>query len=107
MSNRDKHDWSGVDALTEAERDAAIAADPDAVVLGDEQLARFRRIPRATFIRRKLGLTGEQFAERFHIPLETLRDWECHRAEPDAAMLAYLLVIEREPETVARVLESA
>ena len=107
MSNRDKHDWSGVDALTEAERDAAIAADPDAVVLGDEQLARFRRIPRATFIRRKLGLTRELFAERFHIPLEMLQDWERHRAEPDAAMLAYLLVIEREPETVPRVLETA
>ena len=98
-------DWDP--PMTEVEGHEAALSDPDGQPISPEQLAGFRRIPRATFIRRKLGLTREQFAERFRIPVETLQDWERHRAEPDAAMLAYLLVIEREPETVVRVLETA
>ncbi len=40
---------------------------------------------------------------RHRIPVGTLRDWEQARREPDAAAaLAYLRVIEREPEAVAR-----
>jgi len=33
-------------------------------------------------IRRALGLTQEQFAARFHIPLGTLRDWEQAQLSP-------------------------
>jgi len=40
-------------------------------------------IPRVKIIRRALHLTQEEFAERYHIPLGTLRDWEQGRAEPD------------------------
>ena len=72
------------------------------------QLGRLRRVVRAKFIRQKMGLSQEQFAERFRIPIGTLRDWEQHRAEPDQAARAYLLVIERETAAVERALaESA
>ena len=61
-----------------------------------------KRTPQAKIIRRALGLSQEDFAARYHIPLGTLRDWEQGRVEPDQAARAYLTVIAREPETCAR-----
>jgi putative transcriptional regulator len=100
-----KHDWSAADALTDAEIHAAALADPDAQPLTDERLAKMRRVPRTKGIRRALGLSQEEFATRYHIPVGTLRDWEQGRFAPDAAAQAYLAVIAREPETVRRALE--
>lgn len=100
-----KHDWSAADALTEEQIHAAALADPDAQPLTAEKLARMRLVPRATSIRRALKLSQEEFAARYHIPPGTLRDWEQGRCEPDAAARAYLRVIAREPELVARALE--
>jgi putative transcriptional regulator len=53
--------------------------------------------PQVRMIRRALGLSQEEFALRFRIPLGTLRDWEQGRKEPDAAPRAYLMVIGRNP----------
>ena len=61
-----------------------------------------KRTPQARVIRRALGLSQEEFATRFHIPLGTLRDWEQGRKEPDAAARAYLVVIGRNPSAVAK-----
>ena len=36
-------------------------------------------------ISRAFGLSQEEFAAQFHIPIGTLRDWEQGRKEPDAA----------------------
>ena len=55
-------------------------------------------------MRRAFGLSQEEFAARFHIPLGTLRDWEQGRKEPDAAARAYLVVIGRNPEAVREAL---
>jgi putative transcriptional regulator len=63
-----------------------------------------KRIPRVKIIRRALGLTQEEFASRFHIPLGTLRDWEQGAAEPDSCARAYLTVIAKNPEVVAAAL---
>jgi len=38
-----------------------------------------------------------QFAEAFHLPITTLRDWEQHRSTLDAPARALLLAIERDP----------
>ena len=54
--------------------------------------------------RNQLGLTQEEFAARYHIPLGTLRDWEQGRVEPDQPARAYLTVIARDPEGVRRAL---
>ena len=100
-----KHDWSAVDALTEEQVHAAALADPDARPLTEERLAKMRRVPRTKSIRRALGLSQEEFAARYHIPVGTLRDWEQGRFEPDAAARAYLTVIARAPDIVRRALE--
>ena len=64
-----------------------------------------KRTPQVKIIRRALGLSQEEFAVRFHIPLGALRDWEQGRKEPDAAARAYLRVIGRNPSAVSKALQ--
>ena len=99
-----KTDWSHFDAMTEEERHAAALADPDAQPLTEADFNRMKRTPRAKIIRRALGLSQEDFAARYHIPIGTLRDWEQGRVEPDQAARAYLTVIARDPEGVRKAL---
>jgi putative transcriptional regulator len=101
-----KHDWSRLDAMSEAQKHAAALSDPDNRPLTEEDMKRMKRTPRAKIIRRALGLSQEDFAARYHIPIGTLRDWEQGRAEPDQAARAYLTVIAREPEAVRKALRS-
>jgi putative transcriptional regulator len=91
--------------MTDEEVHAAALADPDAQPLTDERLDKMVRVPRTKTLRRALGLSQEEFAARYHIPVGTLRDWEQGRFEPDAAARAYLAVIAREPEIVRKALE--
>lgn len=88
-----KHDWSRFDAMTDAQRHGAAVFDPDAKPLTPEDFKQQKRTPRVKVIRRALGVSQEDFAARFHIPLGTLRDWEQGRKVPDAAARAYLIVI--------------
>lgn len=60
---------------------------------------------RARLIRRTrtgLGLSQAEFAARFHVPVGTLRDWEQARATAPDFAVAYVRVIGRHPEMVAR-----
>ena len=90
--------------MTEAEVLAAALSDPDAQPLTPEDFQRMKRTPRAKIIRRALGLTQEEFAARFRIPLGTLRDWEQGAAEPDSCAKTYLTVIARNPKAVEEAL---
>ena len=90
--------------MTEAQIEAAAHADPDAQPLAEADMATMPRIPRAKTLRRALGLTQEEFATRYQIPLGTLRDWEQGRAEPDQPARAYLKAIAGDPEAVHRAL---
>ena len=101
-----KHDWSRFDAMSEAQRHAAAMRDLDAMQLMPADFKRMKRTPQVKLIRRALGLTQEEFAGRFHIPLGTLRDWEQGVAVPDKATRAYLTVIARNPEAVRKALSS-
>src|SRR5450759_4306546 len=102
-----KHDWSRFDAMSEAQRNAAAAHDPDAMPLTPADFKRMKCTPQVKLIRRALSLTQEEFAGRFHIPLGTLRDWEQGAAVPDQSARAYLTVIARDPEAVRKALASA
>jgi putative transcriptional regulator len=88
--------------MTEEEITAAAESDPDALPLTPERLLRMRRVPRVKTLRRALRLTQEEFAERYHIPVGTLRDWEQGRCEPDQPARAYLHVIAHDPEGVRK-----
>jgi putative transcriptional regulator len=101
----DRTDWARLDAMTDEEAMAAALADADAQPLTPESLARLRRVPQVKPLRRRLGMTQAEFARAFHLPLTTLRDWEQRRSTPDAPARALLLAIERDPETMRRLLD--
>jgi putative transcriptional regulator len=92
--------------MTPAAVKRAALADPDARPLTRADLKRMKRTPQAKIIRRALGMTQEEFAARYRIPLGTLRDWEQGRAIPDQPARAYLTVIARSPREVRQALEN-
>jgi putative transcriptional regulator len=52
------------------------------------------------------GLSQSVFARTYRINLARLRDLEQGRTQADSALLAYLTVIEKDPESVRRALEA-
>jgi putative transcriptional regulator len=63
------------------------------------------RAQRARLIRRTrtgLGLSQAEFASRFRVPVGTLRDWEQARATAPDFAIAYVRVIGRHPDIVAK-----
>ena len=58
-------------------------------------------------IRAKSGLSQAEFANRYGLSVRTLQDWELGRTRPPSAVRAYLIVIDRFPETVERALKGA
>jgi putative transcriptional regulator len=84
-------------AMTEDEVLAAAKADPDNRLLTPKALAGMKPVAHVRTLRRALSLTQEEFAMRYHIPLDTLRDWEQGRSQPDQPAGAYLAVIARGP----------
>jgi putative transcriptional regulator len=84
-----------------AEVAAAAAADPDARSMSEEEFQRARKVSRARTLRRALGLTQEEFAGHYHIPISTLRDWEQGRSELDQYARPYLAMITQYPLNVS------
>lgn len=101
-----KADWSAFDAMSEAERHQAAVRDRDSPPATAPQLARARRIPALRALRKKLKLTQQEFSARFHLPLGTVRDWEQGTHRPDKAAQVLLTIIAKDPDAVARALES-
>ena len=84
----------------------AIPADPNDPEDRDVSVAALKRARvgrRFRILRHKLGMTQEQFAATYAIPLHSLRQYEMARYMPPPATRAYLKVIENEPEMVKRV----
>jgi putative transcriptional regulator len=94
-------DWMAIDAQTDEDIARHIADDPDAapILTAAETAAAIARA-----VRKRLGISQAEFSARYHVPIGTLRDWEQNRKQPDAPALAYLRVIAREPDMVARAL---
>lgn len=55
-------------------------------------------------VRRKVGLSQQEFAARYALSVRTVQQWEQGRSEPELAVRAYLTVIERNPEAVLKAL---
>jgi len=58
-------------------------------------------------IRVKLKMTQEECAGQFGFCVNTLRHWEQGKRQPEGRTRAYLLVIERVPKAVQKVLKAA
>jgi putative transcriptional regulator len=104
---RGETDWARVNAMSDEEVMAAALSDPDAQPLDPEALAKMRRVSPLKALRQRLSMTQAEFAEAFRLPISTLRDWEQHRSIPDAPARALLRAIDRDPETMRRLLSEA
>jgi putative transcriptional regulator len=88
----------------------AAAKEAHAIARGEADPSTYRiHVPNVDVkeLRRKLRLSQDQFALRFGFAAARVRDWEQGRSKPDGAVRAYLIVIDREPEAVARALRAA
>jgi putative transcriptional regulator len=99
--------WEAVDALTDEELEQVALSDPDAPPTTPEALAHFQRAVDVKVIRERLGFTQEEFAVTFHLSLETLRDWEQAKSQPDQIARTLLKVIAHNPEAVKEALTVA
>ena len=100
----DSNQAARLDAMTDSELTAQAADDPDNPPLTDDELARIASARRVRAIRAQTGLSQQRFAATYRINLARLRDLEQGRSRADSALLAYLTVIEGEPEAVRRAL---
>ncbi|MGD0732962.1 MAG: helix-turn-helix domain-containing protein [Terracidiphilus sp.] len=100
-------DWAAVEAITDEEIRAAALSDPDSVPVPVYDTPGLIRLVNVKRLRERLGLTQEEFAATYRIPVGTLRDWEQARKNPDAPARAYLMVIARNPQAVAEWLKPA
>jgi len=82
-----------------------------AFAAGDVDQRKYRvHVPRridVRAIRTKLGMTQQEFAGEFGFSVNTLRHWEQGKRQPEGPTRAYLLVIDRAPDTVRKVLRAA
>ncbi len=86
-----------LDATTEADL-AVQQAEDDAEAMQDA--ARFVRR-----VRRRLGLTQQEFARRIDVPLDTIRNWEQGKRHPTGAARALLKVLDRVPRAALGALD--
>ena len=99
-----KTNWERVDAMSEEEVVARAMTDPDNPPRSAEQLRRMKTRPRVVTMRRSLRMSQEEFSDAFHIPVETIRDWEEQKSEPTLLERAYLRVIATNKEAVLKAL---
>ena len=83
-------DTARVDATTEAD----IAKHKDA----DDAEAMLDAAKFARRVRRRLGFTQAEFAERIDVSLDTIRNWEQGKRSPTGAAKALLKVLDKAPE---------
>lgn len=58
-------------------------------------------------IRRSVAASTKAFEAEFHIPARTIEAYEQGRRRPDAATSLLLRVLEKDPDAVRRVLQTA
>ncbi|WP_375403892.1 helix-turn-helix domain-containing protein [uncultured Sphingomonas sp.] len=71
---------------------------------GERDGFRVREAPDIKAIRAKVGMTQPAFARAYKLEVATLRDWEQGRRQPDRSAQVLLALIDREPETIRRIL---
>ena len=57
-------------------------------------------------LRKQLKLTQRQFAEIYHLQLETIKKWEQKKRIPDSISKAYLKCIQQNPEIIAKLVNT-
>lgn len=71
----------------------------------DEQEAMQDMARYAKRVRKRLGLTQLEFAQRIEVPIETIRNWEQGKRYPTGAAKALLKILDKAPETAISALD--
>jgi putative transcriptional regulator len=100
-----KAERAHLEAMTDADITAAAQADADNPPLKRDEIARIEAARTVRRVRAGTGLSQARFAQAFRINVGRLRDLEQGRTMADSALLAYLRVIDQEPELVKRALK--
>lgn len=79
-------------------------ADAEDFAVTIEALDRGQRARLVRTTRTELGLSQSEFANRFRVPVGTLRDWEQARATAPDFAVAYVRVIRLHPDMVEKAL---
>ena len=79
-----------VDATTEADIARHKAADDADAMLDAAKFARR--------VRRRLGFSQAEFAERIDVSLDTIRNWEQGKRSPTGAAKSLLKILDKAPE---------
>ncbi|WP_137890875.1 helix-turn-helix domain-containing protein [Ramlibacter sp. 2FC] len=90
-------DPARVDAMTEKDIALQKAAD-EAEAMQD--VAKFARR-----VRKRLGFSQAEFAERIDVSLDTIRNWEQGKRSPTGAAKALLKVLDKAPEAALAALQ--
>jgi putative transcriptional regulator len=77
-------------------------SDPEDFDTGVQALDRAQKSRLIRKTRTDMKLSQAQFAKKFKVPLGTLRDWEQARSTPPDFAVAYIRVIEKAPDVVAK-----
>ena len=85
-----RFDVNRVDATTEADIAKHKAEDDEKAILDAAKFARR--------VRRRLGFSQAEFAERIDVSLDTIRNWEQGKRCPTGAAKALLKVLDKAPE---------
>ena len=90
--------------MTHAQITAGADEDPDNRPLRQDELGKLRSARLVRQARQHTGLSQVAFARAYRINVARLRDLEQGRTQADSAMLAYLTVIAKDPDSVRRAL---
>jgi putative transcriptional regulator len=90
-------DWAKFDATTEEEIAQQIAED--------EAEALREAAERLQSIRHRLGLSQEELAERIHVSVTSIRNWEQGKRYPTGAARALYRILDKQPEAALSALE--
>lgn len=89
--------------------DKIAAGFEDAIAFAHGDAARGRMVKPVNVkaLRERVKKTQAEFAQAFHLPVGTVRDWEQNRRQPDAPARVLLHLIEADPEMVERLIGRA
>jgi putative transcriptional regulator len=94
-------DLMKVDGTSDSEIEQQIAEDLAPPTEALPELLRVRDV------RRSLGLSQREFAEKLSIPIAIVRDWERKQSPTDPAIQTLLRILDRISEPAMRALEEA
>jgi len=101
---QDETDWARVDAMSDEELVRNAHEDVDNPPAEDVPPGTFWQVFCPQWVRRRLGMSQQQFADAFGFPVRSLQQWEQGRSAPSQAIQSYLRVIAVEPAIVQRAL---